>query len=74
MNWGFSEISQPDQSMTIFTKWCNSNQVVFRAPSLKSIADLLLYLFQDRKLQPSTIDGHRSANSPINVSKDETLT
>ena len=49
-------------------------------PPLKSIADLLMYLFQDRKLQPSTIDGYRSAladklgNSPINISKDENLT
>ena len=39
-----------------------------------------MYLFQGRKLQPSTIDGSRSAivdklrNSPINVSKDENLT
>ena len=39
-----------------------------------------MYLFQDRKLQPSTIDGHRSAivdkleHSPINVGKDENLT
>ena len=38
------------------------------------------FLFQDRKLQPSTINGYRSAiadklgNSPINVSKDENLT
>ena len=52
----------------------------FRAPPVKSIANFLLYLFQDRKLQPSTIDGYRSAiadrlgNSPINVSKDENLT
>ena len=52
----------------------------FRAPPLKAIADFLLYLFQDRKLQPDTIDGYRSAiadklgNSPINVSKDENLT
>ena len=44
------------------------------------IADFLLYLFQERKLQPKTIDGYRSAiadklgNSPINVSKDENLT
>ena len=36
--------------------------------------------FQDRKLQPGTIDGYRSAiadklgNSPINVSRDENLT
>ena len=65
---------------TIFTKWCLSNQVDFRAPPLKAIADFLLYLFQDRKLQPDTIDGYRSAiadkldNSTIDVSKDENLT
>ena len=64
----------------IFTKWCISNQVDFRAPPVMSVADFLMYLFQDRKLQPSTIDGYRSAiadklgNSPINVSKDENLT
>ena len=65
---------------TIFKKWCLSNQVDFRAPPLKAIADFLLHLFQDRKLQPGTIDGYRSAiadklgNSTINVSKDENLT
>ena len=65
---------------TIFTKWCVSNQVDFRAPPINSVADFLLYLFQDRKLQPSTIDGYRSAiadklgNSPTNISKDENLT
>ena len=47
---------------------------------LKAIADFLLHLFQDRKLQPGTIDGYRSAiadklgYSPINVSKDVNLT
>ena len=62
---------------SIFTKWCLSNQVDFRAPPLKAIADFLLHLFQDKKLQPGTIDGYRSAiadklgNSTINVSKDE---
>ena len=71
----------PRQSWAIFTKWCLTNQVDFRAPSIKSVADFLMYLiFQDRKLQPSTIDGYRSAiadklgNSPINISKDENLT
>ena len=65
---------------TIFTKWCLSNQVDFRAPPLKAIADFLLHQFQDRQLQPDTIDGYRSAiadklgNSPINISKDENLT
>ena len=39
-----------------------------------------MYLLQDRKLQPSTIDGYSSAiadklgNSPFNISKDENLT
>ena len=43
-------------------------------------ADFLLFLFQDRKLQPGTIDGYRSAiadklgNSPTNISTDENLT
>ena len=52
----------------------------FRAPLIKAIADFLLHLFQDRKLQPGTIDGYRSAiadklgKSTINVSKDENLT
>ena len=65
--------------MDHFTKWCLSNQVDFRAPPLKAIADFLLHLFQEKKLQPSTIDGYRSAiadklgNSTINVSKDENL-
>ena len=65
---------------TIFTKWCLSNQVDFKAPPLKAVADFLLHLFQDRQLQPGTIDGYRSAiadklgNATINVSKDENLT
>ena len=42
---------------TIFTKWFLTHQVDFRAPPVKSVADFLMYLFQDRKLQPSTIDG-----------------
>ena len=41
----------------IFTKWCISNQVDFRSPPVKSVADFLLYLFEVKKLQPSTIDG-----------------
>ena len=65
---------------TIFIKWCLSNQVDLRSPPVNSVAAFLLYLFQDRKLQASTIDGYRAAiadklgNSPINVSKDENHT
>ena len=35
---------------SIFKKWYISNQVGFRAPPIKSVADFLMYLFQDRKL------------------------
>ena len=63
-----------------FYKWCIIHQVDFGAPPVKLVADFLMYLFQDRKLQPSTIDGYRSdiadrlGDSPINISKDENLT
>ena len=46
---------------TIFVKWCGSNEVDFRSPSLKQVADFLLYLFKERHLQPSTIEGYRTA-------------
>ena len=65
---------------SIFTKWCIANQVDFKSPPLKSVADFLLYLFEVKNLQPSTIDGYRSAiadklgNITLNVSKDENLT
>ena len=64
----------------IFTKWCICHQVDFRSPPVTSVSDFLIHLFVDRKLQPSTIDGYRSAiadklgNLPINISKDENLT
>ena len=64
----------------IFTKWCNTNQVDFRSPPVKSVADFLMHLFEDRKLQPSTIDGYRSAiadklgSTTVNISKDDNLT
>ena len=65
---------------TIFTKWCFPNQVDFRSPPVKSVADFLMYLFEDKKLQPSTIDGYRSAiadklgDTIVNISKDDNLT
>ena len=65
---------------TIFTKWCITNQVDFRSPPVKSVADFLLYLFEVKNLQPSTIDGYRSAiadklgNTTVNISKDDNLT
>ena len=64
---------------TIFVRWCKAHQVDFHSPSVEQIADFLLHLFQDRKLQPSTIDGYRSAiadkvgNFTVNISKNENL-
>ena len=55
------------------------HQVDFHSPSVEQIADFLLHLFQNRKLQPSTIDGYRSAiadkvgNFTVNISKNENL-
>ena len=52
----------------------------FRSPSVSDIADFLLHLFKDKSLQPSTIDGYRTAiadmvgNEKLNISKNENLT
>ena len=65
---------------TLFTKWCYTNQVDFRSPPVKSVADFLMYLFEEKKLQPTTIDGYRSAiadklgDTTLNISKDHNLT
>ena len=64
----------------IFVKWCDSHKVDFRSPSVNQIADFLLHLFKERKLQPSTIEDYRTAiadmvgNNKLNISKDENLT
>ena len=69
-----------EETWAIFVRWCETSQVDFRSPSIKQVADFLLHLFQEKNLQPSTIDGYRSAivdklgNASSNVSKDENLT
>ena len=71
----------PSYQQPSWAKWWRSCRTPHaRASFLKSVADFLMYLFQDRKLQPRTIDGYRSAiadklgNSPININRDENLT
>ena len=34
----------------IFVKWCDSNKVDYRSPSVNQIADFLLHLFKERNL------------------------
>ena len=64
----------------IIVKWCESHEVDFRLPSVNQIVDFLMHLFKERKLQPSTIEGYRTAitdmvgNDRLNISKDENLT
>ena len=70
---------QPEQSTRQNGSFL-SDGVDFRSRSVKQIADFLVHLFQEKNLQPSTIDGYRSAIadklgiSSLNVSKDENLT
>ena len=65
---------------TIFTKWCITNKVDFRAPPINSVADFLMYLFEDRKLQPAPLMATGLPllisweNPSLNISKDENLT
>ena len=64
--------SQPDQ----FTRQSGP----FLSSGASHIADFLLHLFKDKNLQPSTIDGYRTAiadmvgNEKLNISKNENLT
>ena len=51
-----------------------------RSPSLNQVAEFLLFLFKEKNLQPSTIDGYRTAIADkigcdkVNFGKDENLT
>ena len=69
-----------ESKWSVFIRWSEANKVDFRSPSIKQIADFLLFLFQEKHLQPSTIDGYRMAiadkigNEQVNISKDENLT
>ena len=68
-----------ESKWSVFVRWCEKNQVDVRTPSIEQIADFLLSLFQEKHLQPSTIEGYRTAiadkvgNSRTNISKDENL-
>ena len=69
-----------ESKWSVFVRWCEEHKVDFRSPSIKQISDFLLYLFQEKHLQPSTIDGYRTAisdkigNGQVNIGKDENLT
>ena len=69
-----------ESKWSVFVRWCEEHKVDFRSPSIKQIAYFLLFLFQEKHLQPGTIDGYRTAivdkigNGQVNIGKDENLT
>ena len=73
-------IEAPQRCSTRSGSFLSDGVKQVRSPSIKQVADFLLRLFQEKNLQPSTIDGYRSAiadklgNASLNVSKDENLT
>ena len=63
-------ISNPERESTqriylskflIFSKWCDKNAVSSLCPTTENISMFFLHLFKDRKLDPVTIQGYRSA-------------
>ena len=44
----------------IYSSWCGTRQVDPLSPSMRRLADFLIYLFDERKLAISTIKGYRS--------------
>ena len=48
-----------ESKWAVFVRWCEDNKVDFRSPSIKEIADFLLFLFQERG--PFPFSGERSS-------------
>lgn len=66
----FTRVSAPQRASTracydakwqVFTRWASEHDVDPMSPSMSQIADFMLFLFEDKKLQPSTIQGYRTA-------------
>ena len=47
----------------IFQKWCDNHEVASMQPTASDLSRFFLYLFNDKELQPGTIQGYRSAIS-----------
>ena len=45
----------------LYGNWCNENKVDISNPSVPQVANFLHYLFEIKKLKPTTISGYRSA-------------
>lgn len=45
----------------LFVGWAEARNVVPEAPSIPDITDFFMFLYHERKLQPETIQGYRTA-------------
>ena len=52
-----------DAKWTIFCTWCSEKEVDPFQISVQQLADFLIFLFEEKRLSPSTIKGYRSAIS-----------
>ena len=52
-----------DAKWTIFCNWCSEKEVDHFQISVQQLADFLIFLFEEKRLSPSTIKGYRSAIS-----------
>ena len=65
---------------SLFQRWCASQQVDFRHPSVSDICSFLLHLFRDKERCPSNIEDHRTAiagrlgNGTLDISNNAEIT
>ena len=74
-----STLSVYEGKWKVFSDWCESNQMDPFLATIPQLADFFVYLFQERRLAPSTVEGYRTALSGalrhrLDVGKDKDLT
>ena len=57
----FSSRRVYESRWSIFESWGKEKQVEFEQPSISTIADFLIHLFNEKNLKPTTIAGNRTA-------------
>ena len=57
----FSSRRVYESRWSIFESWGKEKQVEFEQPSISTIADILIHLFNEKNLKPTTIAGYRTA-------------
>ena len=74
-----STLSIYEGKWKVFSDWCGHRSVDPFLATIPIVADFLVYLFQERRLSPSTIEGYRSAlagalRHRLDLGKDRDIT